>query len=185
MFVFLMFRVSKTIKFLIFFYLFFSVFSSISKANEDVPLHNIVQYESPKPISSLIFEDFSGNQVNLNNYQGKLIIINFWATWCAPCKEAMPLLDKLYQDTSFKNLVAFAVNIEQPNTTKTKKFFTNLNIQKLEIFFDVNLNFVQEFKLRGVPTTVLINKKGEEFARIIGSIDFQDKKFLKWLSNYD
>ncbi len=97
----------------------------------------------------------------------------------------MPSLDKLYQDNNLKNLVAFAVNMEQPNATKSKKFFTDLNIQKLEIFFDHNLNFVNKFKLRGVPTTVLINKKGEEFARIVGSIDFQDQKFLKWLSNYD
>jgi len=185
MFAFFMFRILKTIKFLIFFYLFFNVFSSISQTNEDVPLNNIVQYESPKPISSLIFEDFLGNKVNLNNYHGKLLIINFWATWCAPCKEEMPSLDKLYQDNNFENLMVFAVNMEQPNTEKTKKFFTDLNIKKLSIFFDSDLNFVKEFKLRGVPTSVLINKKGEEFARIIGSIDFQDKKFLKWLLNYD
>ena len=185
MFAFLMLKIQKNIKFLIFFYLFFNVFSSISQANEDVPLHNIVQYESPKPISSVVFKDFLGNDVNLNDYIGSLVIINFWATWCTPCKEEMPSLDNLYKGNDLKNLVVFAVNMEQSNTTKTKKFFTDLNIQKLEIFFDQNLSFVKEFKLRGVPTTVLINKKGEEFARIIGSIDFQDKKFLKWLSDYD
>ena len=185
MFAFLMLRIPKIIKFLMFFYLFFNVFLSISQTNEDVPLNNIVQYESPKPISSIVFEDFLGNEVNLDNYHGKLIIVNFWATWCAPCKEEMPSLDRLYQDNNFENLVVFAVNMEQPNTVKSKKFFTDLNIQKLEIFFDRNLNFVKEFNLRGVPTTVLINKKGEEFARVIGSIDFQDQKFLKWLSNYD
>ena len=97
----------------------------------------------------------------------------------------MPSLDNFYQDNNFENLQIFAVNMEQPNTLKTKKFFTDLNIKKLEIFFDNNLNFVKEFKLRGVPTTVLINKKGEEFARIIGEVNFLDKKFLKWLSNYD
>ena len=70
-------------------------------------------------------------------------------------------------------------------TLKTKIFFADLNIQKLEIFFDPNLNFVKEFKLRGMPTTVLINKKGEEFARIIGEVNLQDKKFLKWLLKYD
>ena len=75
--------------------------------------------------------------------------------------------------------------MEQPNHSKTKKFFDDLKIKKLEIYFDSKLNFVKEFKLRGVPTTVLINKKGEEFARIIGEVDFLDKKFLKWLSNYD
>jgi len=174
----------KIIKFLIFFFCF-SIFSSISQTNEDVPLNNIAINEIPKPISSLIFEDFLGNEINLNNYHGKLVIINFWATWCTPCKKEMPSLDRLYQDKNFKNLQAFAVNMEQPNTLKTKKFFTNLNIQKLEIFFDRNLNFVKKLKLRGVPTTVLINKKGEEFARILGETNFQNEKFLKWLSKYD
>ena len=75
--------------------------------------------------------------------------------------------------------------MEQPNMVKTKKFFKELNIKKLSIYFDKNLNFVKEFKLRGVPTTIIINKKGEEFARIIGEVDFVDKKFLKWLSKYD
>ena len=169
-----MFKNQKLVKFSIFFFCF-SIFSSISQTNEDVPLNNMVINEIPKPISSLIFEDFSGNEINLNQYNGKLVIINFWATWCAPCKKEMPSLDKLYQVNNFKNLQVFAVNMEQPNTLKTKKFFTDLNIKKLEIFFDNNLNCVKEFKLRGVPTTVLINKKGEEFARIIGEVNFLDK----------
>tara|TARA_Y100000590_G_scaffold17866_1_gene21364 strand:+ start:231 stop:770 length:540 start_codon:yes stop_codon:yes gene_type:complete len=174
----------KITKFLIFLFCF-NIFSSISQSNEDVPLNNMALNEIPKPISSLIFEDFSGNEINLKDYNGKLVIINFWATWCSPCKKEMPSLDTLYQDNNFKNLQIFAVNMEQPNTQKTKKFFNDLNIQKLEIFFDRNLNFVKEFKLRGVPTTIIINKKGEEFARIIGEVNFRDKKFVKWLSKYD
>ena len=75
--------------------------------------------------------------------------------------------------------------MENPNHAKTKKFFSDLKIKKLKIFFDENLNFVKIFKLRGVPTTILINKNGEEFARITGSIDFQDKKFINWLLFYD
>ena len=179
-----MFINQKITKFLILIFCF-NIFSSIAQTNEDVPLNNMAISEIPKPISSLIFEDFSGNQINLNNYRGKLVIVNFWATWCAPCKKEMPSLDNLYKNDNFDNLQIFAVNVEQPNTLKTKKFFSELNIQKLEIFFDSHLNFVKEFKLRGVPTTVLINKKGEEFARIIGEVNFQDKKFVEWLLQYD
>ena len=174
----------KIAKYLIFFFCF-SIFSSIAQTNEDVPLNNIAINENPKPISSVIFEDFSGNEIDLKNYLGKLIIVNFWAIWCEPCKKEMPSLDRMYKDSSFKNLQVFAVNMEQPNTLKVKKFFSDLNIKKLEIFFDANLNFVRKFKLRGVPTTILINKKGEEFARIIGEVNFQDEEFLKWLSKYD
>ena len=174
----------KISKFLVFFFCF-SIFSSISQTNEDVPLNNLAINEIPKPISPIIFEDFFGKEVNLKDYQGNLIIINFWATWCAPCKKEMPSLDSLYQDDAFNNLKIFAVNMEQPNKQKTKNFFKDLKIKKLEIFFDKNLNFVKEFKLRGVPTTILVNKKGEEFARIIGEVNFKDKMFLQWLLHYD
>jgi len=163
----------------------FSIFSSISQSNEDIPLNNMAINEIPKPISSLLFEDFSGNQIDLKDFKEKLVLINFWATWCKPCRNEMPSLDSLYEDKNFKNLKIFTVNMEQPNKLKTKNFFTVLNIKNLEIFFDSDLNFVKNFKLRGVPTTVLINKKGEEFARIIGEVNFQDKKFLKWLKKYD
>ena len=179
-----MFINQKIKKFLILIFCF-SIFSSIAQTNEDVPLNNIAINEIPKSISPIIFEDFLGNKISLEEYRGKLVIINFWATWCAPCKKEMPSLDKLYQNSDFKNLEVFAVNMEEPNKEKTKKFFENLKIQKLEIFFDYDLDFVKEFKLRGVPTTVLINKQGKEFARIIGEVNFEDRKFLKWLSKYD
>ena len=175
----------------LFFFFCSMVFSSISQTDEDVPLNylvkneNLVINENLRSISPVIFEDSEGRQINLKDYQGNLIIINFWATWCAPCKEEMPSLDELSQNKKFRNLEILAVNMEKPNTTKTKNFFEKIKIKKLSIFFDKDLNFVKEFKLRGVPTTILINKKGEEFARIIGSIDFQDKKFIKWLLMYD
>jgi len=177
--------INKKIFKLLFFFFCFSVFPSISQTNEGVPLNNIALNETPKPVSPVIFEDFLGQELNLIDYSGKLLIINFWATWCAPCKKEMPSLNNLNENSNFKNLKIFAVNIEQPNQAKVKKFLNDLKINELEIFFDKKLNFVREFKLRGVPTTILVNKKGEEFARITGSIDFDDKIFLKWLAKYD
>ena len=174
----------KIVKYLILFFCFI-VFSSISQSNEDIPLNNIAINEFPEPISSIIFEDYSGNKVDIKDYRGKLILINFWATWCAPCKKEMPSLDKLYQNNNFKNLKIFPVNLEKPNFLKTKNFFSDMNIKKLSIFFDSDLNLVKKFKLRGIPTTILINKKGEKFARITGEVNFEDKKFVKWLLKYD
>ncbi len=179
-----MFINQKISKFLVIIFCF-SIFSSISQTNEDVPLNNIAISEDPKPISSLLFEDFSGNEINLKDYHGKLVIINFWATWCAPCKKEMPSLDNLNGDSNFKNLVVLPINVDKGKKLKAKNFFKNLDIKNLEVFFDPNLNLINKFKLRGVPTTILINKNNEVFARIIGEANFQEKKFLKWLSKYD
>ena len=179
-----MFKNQKIPNFLFFFFCF-SIVSSISQTNEDVPLNNIAINENPEQISSIIFEDFLGNKIDLKDHRGKLIILNFWATWCAPCKKEMPSLDRLYKNNSFKNLEIFAINMEKQNILKAKNFFNDINIEKLEIFFDPDFNFVKKFKLRGIPTSILINKKGEEFARIIGEVNFQNKKFVKWLSKYD
>jgi len=109
----------KIIKFY-FFLFFFSIFPSISQTNEDVPLNNIAINETVRPVSSVIFEDFSGNEINLNDYRGKLVLINFWATWCVPCKKEMPSLDLLHENSNFKNLKILAVNMENPNQKKTE-----------------------------------------------------------------
>ena len=78
----------------------------------------------------------------------------------------------------------FPINLEKVNQKKTKKFYDDLNIKNLKIFFDPEFELTKQFKLRGVPTTILINQKGEEFARILGDIDFNDKIFIKWLNSF-
>ena len=186
-------KVIKTIKIIIFCCFFLNIIPSISQTETPVkspypviiPLENLTQYEKVRPIPSIVFQDSLGNKINLEDFFGNLIIINFWATWCKPCEEEMPSLDRLYQNENFKNLLIFPVNIENPNFERTKKFFLNLNIKKLQIFYDTELNFVKHLKLRGVPTTVFINKKGEEFARLVGSTNFVDKDFMNWLLQYD
>ena len=167
------------------FLIIFIFLMSNSYANEVADLKNLIINKELKKYDDLTFLDAKKNQIDLNEFQGNLIILNFWATWCAPCKKEMPSLDKIYQSERFKNLQVFAVNMEEPNKERTKNFFNDLKIKKLEIFFDPKLNFFKKFKLKGVPTTIIINKKGEEFARIIGEVDFMDKEFLNWLAKYD
>ena len=65
------------------------------------------------------------------------------------------------------------------------KFFKDLEIQNLELYFDPPITLAKKFGLRGIPTTILFNKDGLEFARIVGSINFEDKEFIEWLSNFN
>ena len=114
-----------------------------------------------------------------------MVILNFWATWCAPCKEEMPSLDSLQANIALHNLKIFPINIGQENLEKSESFFRDLNIKNLDIYFDPPDTLAKKFSLRGVPTTVFFNKEGKEFARIIGSIDFNDEEFINWLKDYN
>ena len=154
-------------------------------ALEKPDLKNLVLIKNPKIYKEIIFKDINQKNVNLADFRGKLVILNFWATWCAPCKEEMPSLDDLQSNNNLSNLKIFPINIGQEDILKSKSFFKKLNIKNLNIYMDAPITLAKKFALRGVPTTILFNKKGEEFARIIGSIDFNNEEFINWLKTYN
>ena len=151
--------------------------------NELPDLKNLVVHKIPKIYDNVIFLDDTDEEINIQNLDSKLIILNFWATWCEPCKEEMPSLNRLQANQKLKNLKIYPINIGKENLKKVKRFFTELDINNLEPYFDNPSTLAKTFSLRGVPTTILLNSKGEEFARIIGSINFDDENFINWLKN--
>tara|TARA_B100001057_G_scaffold477046_1_gene545808 strand:- start:642 stop:1121 length:480 start_codon:yes stop_codon:yes gene_type:complete len=158
---------------------------SNSFAGEPVDIKNLVINKDFKKYDNLTFIDAKNKVINLSDYEGNLILLNFWATWCAPCKEEMPSLDLLQANENLKNLKIFPINVGQDNIEKASKFFQDLKIKNLDYYFDTPITLAKKFGLRGVPTSILFNKEGLEFARIIGSIDFTDKKFIEWLDNFN
>jgi len=158
---------------------------NFSYAFEKLDLKNLVLIENPKSYEDVTFMDINQKNVDLDDFKGKLIILNFWATWCAPCKEEMPSLDSLQSNTKLNNLKIFPINIGQEDESKSKSFFKELNIKNLDIYIDAPVTLAKKFSLRGVPTSILFNKEGKEFARIIGSIDFTNEEFINWLKFYN
>ena len=152
-------------------------------ANELSDLKNLVVHKIPKIYDNVIFLDDADEEINIQNLDSKLIILNFWATWCEPCKEEMPSLNRLQANKKLENLKIYPINIGKENLNKVKSFFAELGINNLEPYFDNPSTLAKTFSLRGVPTTILLNSKGEEFARIIGSINFDDENFINWLKN--
>ena len=112
-------------------------------------------------------------------------MLNFWATWCEPCKEEMPSLDRLQNNLELNNIKIFAINISKESLKKINDFFQELNIEHLEPYFDAPITLAKKLSLRGVPTSILFNKEGKEFSRIIGSIDFDNLEFIEWLKTYN
>ena len=167
------------------FLIIFIFLISNSYAGEIANIKNLIINKELKKYDGLIFLDNNNNQLNLEDYHGKLILLNFWATWCAPCKEEMPSLDVLQSNENLKNLKIFPINVGKDNIEKTSKFFKELKIKNLEPYFDSQITLVKKFGLRGIPTSIFLNKEGLEFARIVGSINFEDEQFIEWLSDYN
>ena len=172
-----------TFKFiLIFIYL---ISSSSSYAIQQLNLDNLVIHKDPKKLEKINFQNINNETINLSKFKNSLVIINFWATWCAPCIEEMPSLNELQVNPTFNNLQILPINVGRDSVKKTENFYKKLKLKNLKIYFDQDIQLANKFFLRGLPTTVFVNKKGEEFARIIGFVNFNDEKIIKWLKKYD
>ena len=158
---------------------------SFGHTSEKPDIKNLVLTKNLKFYENLIFKDEKQKDVDLLDYKGKLLILNFWATWCAPCREEMPSLDNLQVNINLNNLKIFPINISQESLSKVESFYNKLDIKNLDIYFDSPTTLAKKLSLRGVPTTILFNKEGKEFARIIGSVDFNDEEFINWLKTYN
>ena len=167
------------------FLVIFIILISNTYANETLNIKNLIINKELKEYTNLTVLDDQNNQINLSDYKGNILLLNFWATWCAPCKEEMPSLDLLKSNKRLNNLKIFPVNVGQDNVKKAKEFFDDLNIKNLNLYFDENINLTKKFALRGIPTSIFINKNGKEFARVIGSIDFNEENFIEWLKLYN
>ena len=170
------------IKFLLLFYLL----SPDSLYAIDHPnIKNLILHKEPKKLENFEFKNVEKQDLKLSDFTNKLLLINFWATWCAPCRDEMPSLDKIHNSKKFKNLEIIPINVGSEDIIKSIRFYEEIKIKNLKIYYDDTLDLPKKFLLRGIPTTILINKSGEEFARILGTIDFQDINFINWLKKYD
>ena len=173
-------KISKSFKIYIHIILVFLLTKNVLVASDFSK--NLIIHEKPKIIKELKFKDLNLQEVDLTNKRGNIMILNFWATWCAPCKREMPSLEKLTH--LYPEIKVFAINMEKPNKLKTQDFFKFIGVLSLDIYFDPELKLVKKFKMRGLPTSILIDKNGNEFGRIIGEIDFIDENFINILKKY-
>jgi thiol-disulfide isomerase/thioredoxin len=162
-------------------YMFFFVFIA-NHCNAEIkpPFKNMSVSKNPIYYQNILFEDFDGKIINLKQKNSKIYVLNFWATWCLPCKEEMPYLDKLQLN---KNIEVFPINVEVKNQLNTLIFFKSLEIKNLSIFFDSENKLVNLFRLRGLPTTIILNSDKNEIARILGAVNFSDERFIKWIES--
>ena len=122
----------------------------------------------PRPkVPAVSFQDADGQKIDLKAYRDKVVLINFWATWCAPCVKELPSLARLDKAIDRDDFAVLAVNLDR-NQVKAKEWFAVQKIPELTFYADPSLKMQQAFEANALPTTVLIDRVGGEIGRLLG-----------------
>lgn len=131
-------------------------------------LGNLARITPPTPAPALTITDQAGKPHSLKDFAGKLILVNFWATWCGPCREEMPSLDRLQAKLGGERFQVVPISLDRGGTDRVLAFLKDNGIGHLTTYFDAASKSLALFTLPGLPTSVLIDAKGRQVARLIG-----------------
>jgi thiol-disulfide isomerase/thioredoxin len=139
--------------------------------------------EVSKQLPDLAFLSPDGKPMSLANLRGKTVLLNLWATWCAPCRHEMPALDRLQSQLGGADFEVVAVNIDQRNLDKPKAFLQEVGVSKLAYYSDASARIFQSLKAVdrafGMPTTLLIDKNGCELGYLAGPAEWSSEDAVK------
>lgn len=116
----------------------------------------------------LVFQDGVGKQIRLSDFEGKVVLLNVWATWCAPCREEMPALDGLEGALGDASFQVVALNVDAKGLELARSFLSDVGIEHLSLFNEPTLKASFALKTVGLPTTILISPDGHELGRLVG-----------------
>jgi thiol-disulfide isomerase/thioredoxin len=131
----------------------------------------------PQPVPALSFKDATGQPLTLADFRGRVVLLNIWATWCAPCRKEMPDLDRLEAELGAPGFLVLALSIDRGGLERVKKFFDETAIQHLAIYLDQQSAAMSVLAITGVPTTLLIDRDGREVRRWVGPAEWSSPEF--------
>lgn len=133
-----------------------------------------------EPLPDIQFLNASGTEKTLASLRGKVVLLNVWATWCAPCREEMPGLDRLQSQLGSDKFEVVALAVDKNGVEGAKKFLSDIRATSLGVYADPTAKEGTRLKVIGMPTTILIDAEGREIGRLIGPAkwDSEDAKRL-------
>ncbi len=165
-------------RYLLIIFILLSLLSSTEGEEDDLfSKIGVLQINEKKNAPNFRLEDLKGRKIELKNFRGKVIFLNFWATWCGPCKEELPSVETLYQQFKEKNFVFLTISVDYEGRKPVKEF-----IEKHRYTFPVLLDHKYEtldlYKVKGIPTTFIIDKKGRMIGRAVGPRNWKNPEVV-------
>jgi thiol-disulfide isomerase/thioredoxin len=134
--------------------------------------------KEPKPLPELAFTDADDKPLTLGDYKGRTVLLNFWATWCAPCVKEMPSLDKLQAELGKDKFVVLPLSLDGPSKPKVVPFYADRKLANLGIYFDKGKKVMGALDISVLPTSILVDPQGREIGRLEGDADWDKPEAL-------
>ena len=132
--------------------------------------------KKPKELADLKFKDAEGNDLSLSDWRGKVVLLNLWATWCAPCRREMPDLDELQAAMGGDDFEVVAVSIDRKGVEVAQAFLDEIKVKDLKLYIDKTAKITRKADVFGMPTTILIDRDGKELGRMIGPAEWNSNQ---------
>jgi len=145
------------------------------------PPKNFVMHDAPKPVAAIKFDDAQGQSRNLADFKGKVVLLNIWATWCGPCRNEMPALDRLQAGLGGSDFEVVALSIDRGGMDAVRKFFADIGIGTLAMYLDSSGQALRTLSALGLPTTLLIDREGREIGRLIGPAEWDSPEMVEFV----
>ncbi len=156
--------------------LFSPIFSV--NGNEDLFLKLKIQtMRDNKKAPEFSLEGLSGRKVELKNFQGKIVLLTFWATWCGPCKQEMPSIEALHQQFKGKDFVVLTIAVDLEGAIPVEKFIAK-NGYTFYVLIDSKSQVLDLYRVEGIPTTFVIDKKGRILGKALGPRDWKSPEAI-------
>jgi len=145
-------------------------------------LTNYLPSDGPKQAPQTTFRDDDDNVLSLADLKGQGLVVNFWATWCAPCVAEMPALDRLDAEMADQGIRVIAINEDRNPDAVAPGFYEETGLTSLGLYADEGMQLAREASVSGLPTTLLINRNGDEVGAVVGPAEWdapEIEAFLK------
>jgi thiol-disulfide isomerase/thioredoxin len=149
--------------------------TSTIEALRDGDMQKLMFHSEPQPVSQIPFTDAEGGEHSLADWQGKHVVVNFWATWCAPCRKEMPGLDRLQAEFGGDDFEVVTIATGRNSLTGIRKFFEETGVTNLPILLDPKSDLARDMAVLGLPITVLLDPEGREIARLRGDAEWDSE----------
>ena len=129
-------------------------------------------HPEPKPLPDLAFQDGTGKPLKLSDWRGRVVLVNLWATWCAPCRKEMPDLAKLEKELGSDQFEVVAISVDRKGAEASSAFLKETGVDNLKLYVEPSTKIVNDVQSAGLPASILVDRQGRELGRILGPAEW-------------